>query len=966
MGAHQQGEALVHLPPVDSVHQGNGESMSASRPRWTHRPPSKRSFLSASFAVCLLPLTLAFLLRGCFLHLSRGPNVNNSLRKLATGGFNQHGCQLDGEESRKATDARPAGEDATKWPRHGGRRYKGCSEGWGLRIMPPAWEEKALIDLRRLERLPTKCMLLFESLVPNESVTLVLHVVSLGVVELSGFGYVPYTLQPVRQEVGDAFCSLLAKVCVTFPVREAAIGAGLLKTFKDLHTLVKKVAEVPPADESMSPRQFMLKFTKQHKLCSCAMDHLENHLRWLLTGSQGIPKPADQVGIVLKVVAGLAKTRKKQILRDRMFRRWLGFCHSGIVSRNLLYTRTEYDRGSAEFQLPEEAQLVELDAVVEQQGGLARPGGPLTTQANPRETTTGDPRQVASQPDSHAAVAKQQHYPGVFEGPKQAEPQDIESPTSTEAPINVFTLSLELAQELQREEALAAMHVKRRGTHTLATKAVSAEALGWGPGQMPSVMVRQMLTLMSRLAKVAITCGLLADRLNPSEFTAVVVSAVKLATMEMASLAQIPHHIQSSRARIAYFFLDLLRRVQNKKATRQAAARLQLEGTLIDLQTLLELVSQLPDDPEVLTASEYLVQIVDTWRLSHLSVRKLNSLVSSLLEGTNADAAEQVDFVAASIMALFETRKMQLLANPRARRWLCSCHEKKTPGLLFTRLELEQATHSEKQSTTQQLAQLAKVTDTVSRSSLSEEAPDRHPAGSYAPSPQAKKNPSHVSALPHRLQATAEHKPAAFARPNPRIKNMQLHPSVPPSSLTPARLPEIHMEDPPQQYGPAFPVTVPTAPCESQIPAMPLSSSFQGFIQLPAHEGYSHRQPFTPPQSNHFSEALMLAPLYDQNHFRLSFVRQPPYVSSEAPFGRLGPGTIAFGPPKEVAAHLEIGEGGDDVMGLTGRLYSWRAFEEQVLFRIFWAFADVKPHRLFRAGMQALQSVASPPGRVDI
>ncbi|KAL8440031.1 hypothetical protein Efla_001609 [Eimeria flavescens] len=834
-----------------------------------HPCTTRKTFFQLSFSAVLISLAIAYLIWGCFRHLSLRSNLDFKQRSLAAGGFDGEGCShtdshedSDSEASETQTSGASGGGDQA---RNAGRpegtssrpegRFTGLPGGippdWGLRRMPEEWCGKVKSALCRLRDLGAMSIGLLKFLSPPEAISFALNMATVAIVEIAGFSYIPDEIQHHRIEAAIPYCDLLLALRSSHLTQEAA-AAG------ELGSRVAGMLE-------------MLDREKQQ------------------TGDT-----PGQVRTVLDIIASLAHLRTRQLLRDIMLRRWLGECHRQVAHRRLLYTRAVFEAASLESGTSSDVQLAELNAVVWQYGvmvGTAAQGYSSTSSATPFETTPAGSEQAAGRIRHSTAAGQPQAQLGPSEEILQArgqEAQEEENSFFVESLKTAYALEKEMLSPSEAAPEHRGLHerlpprLRRWGTQT-------PEALGWGPGNMPQEVARQLKILMDRAQQAARSIIRIAAGLSPEQAVSLAIQVASLAVVEIAGTAIASPHIQEHREAAGRACCEMLESLLACERTRGFIKESGSERTMLDLVALLQRVRRQPLARERMQASEYLVVTMQTWRLSNCALATTAKLLRSLERGQGTDGelptqSGQVQMVLQSIGALFKTRMMQLLANERSRRWLCACHDGLSPNLLYTEEELQQAISAPRQRTGALLYELIKRREDVRRQHTSSQVTVEHPSASH---PEATWDATSAqSDIGLSGSARAARPSAHLQQPSPYRPAHRQGPLQQHSSGSALSGPTVHL---PGRRSIEHTLQTPRAPrADPRFLGQYRSSSYAVRTTPPQH----HLSP--PPQAQPTSEAWGLDPSHGRRQAVGPFMRQ---TSSEEGSSQQGPSQPATPAP---------------------------------------------------------------------
>ncbi|KAL8437945.1 hypothetical protein ACSSS7_000595 [Eimeria intestinalis] len=729
--------------------QGRSRPLHAAR----HSP-----YVATSYAVILLSLAVAYLLWGCVrsLHLHSSPV--GALRALAARRFRAEACT--GELGSSQSDEGAAGSETADRSGEGGsprseggprarrdaapfqhRRSSTFVYGWAVQEMPLEWQEKSRRSLHKFRDLALKCALLVDVLPSRYSVALVLHMAALACVELSGFGHVPEALQGVRWATGRAFVLLVERVLKQRKLGMAAIAASSEQSLANIRKLIKEVCRVPPLMEGVTSKRFKELFVRHWELNKRTTQHLGHHFDLLITSSR--ERGSDfqgQVEMVMHVVKALLETRKLQMLADKILRRWLGTCHKN-VGTSVLYTREEYERASREGALEVSAELNQITAVVVQAGGSpVLPSFFSTFPSSLDSPTAREPSSLVFGQATEGVEAHERYHPPA---PSQEYSQATsgvgaqQQLSERKEPSLLASMRLVGSQGLPKpahaKEYYAALGARPR--HSASDEMqdaevnAEAEALGWGPRRMPPQVATQVLLVLDRVERAANTFEVIFPLLSHEEAVLLSMNLARWAATEIASFSLVPSDIEGKRRRVAMRYTALIDLIMEEPGRCQAASHLGVDADLIRLGTLFQELMNSPHEPSDLDARSYMRMVMNAWRLSNYASRCVQGLLGSMwptrsMRGTPRGKPQVVSPV---IAALGKVRVRQLLADFETGGWFETCHEKCTPGVLYTEEEREEARRSGPLSVVRELNRITEVLERAQQSATAAGTPEVFP-----------------------------------------------------------------------------------------------------------------------------------------------------------------------------------------------------------------------------------------------
>ncbi|KAL8443643.1 hypothetical protein Emed_006661 [Eimeria media] len=700
------------------------KSAESPRQRWglgTAATRKEHTLLEASFAGVLVALTFAYFLWGCFRFLSLVPNGDASpSRLLATGGSDRGECVKNPDESesdqgegreRRRRRVRTRRQDV---PESSEKAQKASSsnlfaEGWGRRKMPPEWRERAQRELHRLRELAAVCAAAHEVMSAEDGLKLTFHVAMMALMELSGYCYVPQDIQKFRAKAGDAVCGLIQNAINRRSWQTAAAAGGYTLVFAQVQEMTRKICREPPLHEQVSARKFKGKFIMHWGLSRRAVTLLKNNISNLLSMRYEPAVLAEGVRTVLLVAEALWQVRKEQVAGDTFFRHWFIRCHRELSSPTILLTQSDFDAAVRDRSRSVDDQAQEIIAAVAQAGGSVNIPGYSTSISPLREGLLAR----ASTESSPASRDETQQLP---EAQQQAE-SEAAPQRRRGLVLTTFEESVRLSRELQQAPAASQEQYELLGARPRAQarreeNLEAARALGWGAGQMPIDVLDSMRALVTLISKVASECFKLFGVLEPAQAFSLAVVVTSLTTVNLAGLAAVPSRVQHSREEAGRTLLGLVQATLDTVHTPEPARQTENERRLRALQVLIAHVTR-PLQPQApLDVEHYLVHMMETWRLTNLSVRKALGLVRSLRSGKTSEEGERI---LAALEALFQTRKLQLLADPTLGEWFAACHASSTPGLLFTQEEHDAAARAGALPVGQKMAQLNRAVEQAQR-----------------------------------------------------------------------------------------------------------------------------------------------------------------------------------------------------------------------------------------------------------
>ncbi|KAL8450308.1 hypothetical protein Emag_003331 [Eimeria magna] len=773
---------------------------------------SHSSYLTTSYAVVLLSLTVAYLLWRCFRSLYLDSCLGSTARALAAGKFPAEACtgeteNVESKEAAAGAESRDSSERRGSASSKGGRGARGdaassrypqpkpIAGNWALQQMPLEWEEKTRRSLHKFRDLAVRCASLVNILSPEDSVNLISHMAALTCVELGGFGNIPPSLQGVRWNAGRALVALIERIFRESHLRMAAIATGSEERLGRLRSLIKEVCELPPIVEGITRKRFKESLVRHWELNRRATQHLAYHLDMLLSLSR---EPGSglqaRFEMVMRVVRALLETRKMQVAGDGVLRRWLKTCEEKIA-RNLLYTQEEYKQAPRERISEVSGQLQQITTAVVRAGGSAVV--PSFFSSFPSSTQTSSPAQsslFSAEASEEVEAHQRQQQPAFSQeyshGASRVRVQQQRS-QQTELPPLLASMRLLRSQEAfeppyageyynilgARPRRSSSREMREANVHA------EAQALGWGPGAMPPQVAAQVLIVLDRVERVATTCSLILSSLTADDAVLLSMSLAKWAATEIASFPLVPPDIQEKRRCAAMSYVALIDQIMHDAVTYQAATRLGVDRDLSLLARLHQgLMNPQHEGPQLNTMS-YMRVLMTAWRLSNYSSRSVQGLVSSLwpmrnVRGTSRGKAHVVSQV---IAALSKLRTSQLLKDFETGRWFFTCHQNLTPGFMYTDEQFKDARRAEPVAVERELD---RITRTVNKAHQSAAAAEKREAstdfGDGASSHGQKQEASATGA--------SRQQPSS---PQPRVRLLRGRPKAGEKARQPPSLPQI-------------------------------------------------------------------------------------------------------------------------------------------------------------------------------
>ncbi|KAL8443657.1 hypothetical protein Emed_006675 [Eimeria media] len=780
--------------------------------RSPHKAPHS-SYLKTSFAVVFLSLTIAYLLWGCFRSLHLNSSLGGTVRALAEGRSPYEACssgeteEVESEEGAAETESQnESSEGSGSASSSGGPGARGNAASsrplharpiagtWAMQEMPLEWLEKTRRSMHKFKDLAARCALLVSILSPEDSVKLISNMAALACVELGGFAHIPQSVQGVRWNAGRGFVALIERIFRERHLRMAAINTGLEDRLGKLRSLIKEICELPPIAEGVSRRRFKESLVRHWESNKRTTQHVGHHLDTLLSLSN-IPGSdlQAQYQIVMQVVRALVETRKMQVAADGVLRRWLRTCQDKIA-KGLLYSEEDYKRASRERVQEVPVQLQQITTAVVQAGGSAVVPSyfgnfPSSTQtSSPPQSSSlfsagaserGDAYQQQqqqrafsqehSQAASRVGVHQQQQHsqqreiPPILASMRLVKSQEAFKPTNTGEYYNILGA---------RPRRSPAEEVRDN-----ANVEAEAQALGWGPGVMPPEVATQVLVVLDRVERMATTCSLFLPSLSPDNAVLLSMNLAKWAAAEIASFPLVPPDIQDKKRCAAMRYIALINRIMNDAVTGQAATRLGVDVHLNSLASLhQELINSVPEDPQ-LTTRTYMRVLMNAWRLSNYASRSVQGLMGTLwpkrnVSGTSRGKAEVVSRV---IAALSKIRTTQLLRDFDTCRWFVLCHQKHTPGLLYTEEQFKDARRAGPIPIERALEKITRAINRAHQSATASEQrePSPDPADEASSHGQEQKKDSTTEATRHQPSSSQPPIPHLFKGPKAREEGSQ-------------------------------------------------------------------------------------------------------------------------------------------------------------------------------------------------
>ncbi|KAL8443641.1 hypothetical protein Emed_006659 [Eimeria media] len=760
----------------------------------TPHAASHSSYLITSQVVILLTLAVAYLLWGCFRALYVNSSLGGTVRALAGKDSPDESCPGGSDNAGGADDegaAEPEADDrsregrATSSKRGRGARgkpspfqhrlSKSFIRGWAVQEMPLEWMEKTRRSLHKLKDVALKCASLMDVLHARESVDLVMHLASLAVVELAGFGHIPQNVQGVRWAAGRAYVVLIERIFKIRKLRMACMAANCEQRLESIRVLLREISEVPQRMQFITPLRFKECMVRHWELNKRTTQHLGYHLDLLLASSRerGSGLQA-QLEMVMRVIKALFETRKMQLLGDGVLRRWLGACHKK-AGRDVLYTRDQYEQARGEGLGDVSAHLDRLTAAVVEAGGSAEL--PSFFNTFPSSSGTSPPR--PSPPISAEAVegaeagqGEQQPSSGEYEQAASSVGAQHQLPERRDSPL-LASMRLvgrqEHARPPQTQEYYAALGARPRRSASEEAEAArvneQAQAIGWGPRRMPPQVATQVLLVLDRIERAAGTCEFILTSMSPENAVSLSMHLTMWAVVEIASFPLVPEDMQEKRRRAAMRYVSLIDSVLSDENTAEAARSLEVDGKLVLLQSLLEEITKTPDEPSDMDANKYMMVVMTAWRLSNYSSRNVQGLVGSIWPTRNVRGTSRGNpqVIASVLGALCKLRTTQLLADANVSSWFVTCHGNVTPGLFFTEEELDEARRSKALPIVKELNKLTKAIQKTQESATTTRAREASPEAGDGTSSQTREQ------LVAALTGAPLHLPLEFQPPVPRV-----------------------------------------------------------------------------------------------------------------------------------------------------------------------------------------------------
>ncbi|KAL8452366.1 hypothetical protein Emed_001371 [Eimeria media] len=710
---------------------------------WRSQRTGKSGFIKCLLAVSVISLTLAYIISSCLHSISSVPKVRAASRSLAEGGSDKDVCHSwpegespeetpgDKEEAREGDLQEGSLPAATG----GSQVLSGQQDepsgplqspqyGWGYRQMHPQLLGRVTGLLLSIEQLAIEGRALFRVLSPSQAVELCEQLVVVAAIELSALACVPDALQPLRSEVAEKFARMLNMMLSNDATFRALGGMRLRKRFGRLKALVERVGGAPPESEmSTIDRETMETWVDAGMYAvTQALAELRN-LSHPHERRQPSPQVMQKSLTVLRAIHG---TRKTQLLRDRILRRWLVTCHSA-VGASLLFTRRETVELPRRSEQPQMGLLQQVHDAVIAAGGTRVETTVTTSGLEPvppsHHLTVTSPfyfggahahpqdvqQHLLGPPAGYLPVPSPAEFPPSGMPPQQTlDPNQLTTPLQPQLPGQTSQQRLSSSAGLAEAVRTAAPSQipqqplqgapsqweqlgARPRQQAAPVERLQAESLGWGYRQMPAEWRARLTELLELMRTAATTCGSLLHSLPPAPAVLLPMHLSALAAVSISALAYIPTDLQPLRAAVGASYSQLLEEVLTRQPMRSAAASRRLTERILCLQVALERLSGEPPYAAMDT-DEYAKRTCIHYRVCKYAFRQVLSLFEGLRPSQKPSYGRHVN-VGPALRAtgvMVSVLKMNLLVDAEMRDWFVrQASNLRYP--LFTRADLDKA-----------------------------------------------------------------------------------------------------------------------------------------------------------------------------------------------------------------------------------------------------------------------------------
>ncbi|KAL8445440.1 hypothetical protein Emed_005583 [Eimeria media] len=318
-----------------------------------HRLHAHRALAGTSvLALVLAALALTYLMVTCMRYLSKGFRFSNQQSRHLASNYpdeDEVACQGppgDDEQDQVAGAAEgagvaPEGAAAPALPGELGAPpgpAPAVPAGQTRRILPPQIQDRVGRTLLLLQQPVEALTPLIPSMRPDHCLAIVRTLCRLAALELSGFATVPPCLQPLRQQVAQAYDTMIEQVLTTEQIAEEAVHHDWYKNLRSMQALLRRLAEVPMESERLAPHHYRMTMENHqqasHWMLSQVLKILETikDIKERDTTSKGDKAAFRQC----EVLMSLFVARRLQILRCTTLRHWLVF-HQKDFDHSLVY-----------------------------------------------------------------------------------------------------------------------------------------------------------------------------------------------------------------------------------------------------------------------------------------------------------------------------------------------------------------------------------------------------------------------------------------------------------------------------------------------------------------------------------------------------------------------------------------------------------------------------------------------------
>ncbi|KAL8272527.1 hypothetical protein Esti_003526 [Eimeria stiedai] len=230
--------------PARSLNSTNFSAFFSAKSRFFRQgatAPSATGLLVALFA----SLTVAYFLFVCYRHLSRRSFLDDAWRILASNfPYGEDGDECSDPSRNGNDDHTPEDQPAAQAP------------AWTLPPMPEGVQQVMARALHLLVEPANRCVLLSAHLLPHQKRALLYHLTMIAALELSGFGFLPPPLQPLRAWVSARYLEMNQSLLGFVPESQVHQATEILeeiykvRLWQILRTVFEELGRIVNAIES--------------------------------------------------------------------------------------------------------------------------------------------------------------------------------------------------------------------------------------------------------------------------------------------------------------------------------------------------------------------------------------------------------------------------------------------------------------------------------------------------------------------------------------------------------------------------------------------------------------------------------------------------------------------------------------------------------------------------------------------